>query len=137
MRRFSAVFGIAIMLLTACGGDPVGTENSNIVSNFRATFAFNRTKDHFGSYAQLILSPDGTYTLIGEQWLQICMPPNPDGISSCNSSWHRLFDDSGTYSVDLDGDRLSLGSTSVAFHSPHSSVVWAFGGDLGTLELTR
>ena len=88
-------------------------------------------------YAQLILSPDGTYTLIGEQWLQVCMPPDPDGIVLCNVSWHRLFDDSGTYSVDLDRDRLSLGSTSVAFHPPHLSLVWAFGGDLGTLELTR
>ena len=65
------------------------------------------------------------------------MPPDSDGITICPFSWQRLFDDSGTYSVDLDRDRLSLGSTSVAFHPPHLSLVWAFGGDLGTLELTR
>ena len=133
MRKLVAV----LILVAACGGDPGGSEAHDIVSDFDMTFAFNSTKDHLYPYAQLVLSPDGTYTLIAEQRKFICRPPDPDGITICPSSWVSLFDNSGTYSVDLSRDRLSLGSTVVAFHSPHSSVVWAFGGDLGTLELTR
>lgn len=139
-QKFLVGLGVsAMMLATGCGGDPVGSEEptNTVVSNFDMTLTHNSTKDRFEPFAQLILFTDGTYTLVGERWRQECATDPDTGNVLCSLSWARLFDGSGNYTVDLDRNELSLGSTSAAFHPPHVRVVWLFGGDLGTLELTR
>ena len=122
--------------LVACGGETItGGEQTNPRITFDVTLRHNHDFERWRPAAEMVLSPNGSYTIGVVEWLSDGCTTN-NGVTICHSGWRDVYEQAGTYTYNPATSILLVGVLPIAFHPPHHMLNWNFGPGLGIMTLT-